>query len=217
MGAYGVALALYHRDRTGEGQHINTSLAYTGVSLQTQFMTDYKGHLWDETSGQTMLGDGPLHRAYKANDGWLFLGARYQDIVQLCENARIANIASLEGDELAEALEAVIATGTVDEWVAKLVAAGAGAHRVIDNPRELMLDPWVVEHGLSVTREHMDRGPVTTTGPAARLSRTTLIPGRPAPTPGSDAREILEEIGLGNNYKTLVDDGIIRVEGVAAG
>ncbi len=217
MGAYGVALALYHRDRTGEGQHINTSLAYTGVSLQTQFMTDYKGHLWDETSGQTMLGDGPLHRAYKANDGWLFLGARYQDIEQLCENARIANIASLEGDELAEALEAVIATGTVDEWVAKLVAAGAGAHRVIDNPRELMVDPWVVEHGLSVTREHMDRGPVTTTGPAARLSRTTLIPGRPAPTPGSDAREILEEIGLGNNYKTLVDDGIIRVEGVAAG
>lgn len=29
MGAYGVALALLHRQRTGEGQHIDSALAYT--------------------------------------------------------------------------------------------------------------------------------------------------------------------------------------------
>ncbi len=32
MGAYGVALALLHRNRTGEGQHIDSALAYTGVA-----------------------------------------------------------------------------------------------------------------------------------------------------------------------------------------
>ena len=217
MGAYGVALALLHRARTGEGQHIDSALAYTGVSLQTQFITDYEGHVWDEARGQDALGDGPLHRAYEASDGWLFLGARREDLERLETSAGLEGIASLEGDALAGALETAIGSGTVEEWVAKLVAASAGAHRVVELARELMEDPWVIEHGLSLTREHMERGPVTTTGPAARLSRTPLVPGRPAPTPGSDGREILDEVGLGDRYDALVEAGVVRVEGVAAG
>ncbi len=217
MGAYGVALALLHRNRTGEGQHIDSALAYTGVSLQTQFITDYEGHEWTEARGQNALGDGPLHRAYEASDGWLFLGARPDDLERLETSAALEGIAALEGDALERALETAIATGTVEEWVARLVAAGAGAHRVVEEPRQLMLDPWVIEHGLSVTREHMERGPVTTTGPAARLSRTPLVPGRSAPTPGSDAAEILGEIGLGDRLETLVSSGVVRTEGVAAG
>ncbi len=217
MGAYGVALALLHRNRTGEGQHIDGSLAYTAVALQSQFLIGHEGHVWDEARGQDSVGDGPMHRAYEASDGWLFLGARRADLERLEIAAGIEGIGTLEGDALASALEAAIATGTVDEWVAKLVAAGAGAHRVVETVRELMEDPWVVAHGLSVTREHMDRGMVTTTGPAARLSRTPLVPGRPAPTPGSDAREILEEIGLGDRFDELVSSGAVRTEGVAAG
>jgi len=217
MGAYGVALALLHRNRTGEGQLIDSSLAYTAVSLQSQFLVGHEGNTWDEPRGQDALGDGPLHRAYRASDGWLFLGARPEDIERLETSAALEGIASLEGDALAGALETAIATGTADEWVSKLVAAGAGAHRAVQEARELMLDPWVVDHGLSVTRDHMDRGPVTTTGPAARLSRTPLVPGRPAPTPGSDAAEILEEVGLGERLDELVSSGAVRTEGVAAG
>jgi crotonobetainyl-CoA:carnitine CoA-transferase CaiB-like acyl-CoA transferase len=217
MGAYGVALALLHRNRTGEGQLIDGSLAYTAVALQSQFLLGYEGKTWDEPRGQDSLGDGPLHRAYRASDGWLFLGARQADIERLETMAGLEGLASLEGDELASALEVAIGGGTVDEWVAKLVAAGAGAQRAVQDVRELMLDPWVVEHGLSVTREHMDRGPVTTTGPAARLSRTPLVPGRPAPTPGSDAAEILAEVGLEGRLAELVASGVVRTEGVAAG
>ncbi len=173
--------------------------------------------MWDEACGQDALGDGPLHRAYKASDGWLFLGARRDDLERLETSAGLEGIAGMEDDALANALETAIASGSVADWVTKLIAAGAGAHRVVEEPRELMVDPWVVEHGLSLTREHMDRGPVTTTGPAARLSRTPLVPGRPAPTPGSDTREILEEIGLGDRYDALVEAGVVRIEGVAAG
>ncbi len=31
------------------------------------------------------LGTGPLHRAYQANDGWFFLGARESDLQRICE------------------------------------------------------------------------------------------------------------------------------------
>lgn len=217
MGAYGVALALLHRNRTGEGQLIDSSLAYTAVSLQAPFLIGHEGKTWDEARGQDALGDGPLHRAYQARDGWIFLGARPADIERLETVAGLEGIGSLEGDALASAFETAIANGPADEWVTKLVAAGAGAHRLVRDARDLMLDPWVVEHGLSVTREHMERGPVTTTGPAARLSRTPLVPGRPAPTPGSDAAEILGEVGLGDQLESLVSSGAVRTEGVAAG
>jgi crotonobetainyl-CoA:carnitine CoA-transferase CaiB-like acyl-CoA transferase len=43
MGAYAVALALLHRHRTGEGQHVDTALAYTAMIHQTPFMQIYDG------------------------------------------------------------------------------------------------------------------------------------------------------------------------------
>ena len=83
MGAYAVALALLHRQRTGEGQHVDSALAYTAMTLQSPFMQLYAGKRWDEPRGQETLGSGPLHRAYQARDGWFFLGARAGDVPRL--------------------------------------------------------------------------------------------------------------------------------------
>ena len=217
MGAYGVALALWHRDRSGQGQHIDGSLAYTAVALQSRYLIGHPGHSWDEPRGQGALGDGPLQRAYQASDGWLFLGAGRASRARLAELPGLRGSASLEGDELADCLARAIAGGTTGEWVGRLLGAGAGAHQVVESVGDLMADPWVRSHGLSITREHQDRGPVTTTGPAARLSRTPLVPGRPAPTPGSDGQEILEEIGLGERFPELLEAGVVRTSGVESG
>ena len=59
MGAYSVALALLHRQRTGEGQHVDSALAYTAMTLQSPFMQMYEGKHWDEPRGQETLGSGP--------------------------------------------------------------------------------------------------------------------------------------------------------------
>ena len=217
MGAYAVALALLHRQRTGQGQHVDAALAYTAMTLQSPFMQRYDAKTWDETSGQDALGDGPLHRAYQASDGWLFVGALETDIHRFNGVPGLDGIESLEGDELAASLEERFQGQTVATWVGQLNAAGIGAHKVVEHPGELMVDPWVVDHGLSITREHQEIGLVTACGPAPRLSRTPVKPGRPAPKPGSDAREILEEAGLGHRFDSLVDQGIVLLDGVAAG
>ncbi|GIS82485.1 MAG: hypothetical protein CM1200mP15_11170 [Dehalococcoidia bacterium] len=52
MGAYGVALALLHRQRTGQGQHIDAALAYTAMTLQSPFMQIYEGKKWDEPTAK---------------------------------------------------------------------------------------------------------------------------------------------------------------------
>jgi crotonobetainyl-CoA:carnitine CoA-transferase CaiB-like acyl-CoA transferase len=91
----------------------------------------------------------------------------------------------------------------IDDWVARLTAAGAGAHRVLADTAELMSDPWIVEHGLSLTREHDRIGLVTTTGPAPRLSRTPVTAGRPAPPVGGDALHVLRELGIEDRLSSL--------------
>jgi crotonobetainyl-CoA:carnitine CoA-transferase CaiB-like acyl-CoA transferase len=217
MGAYAVALALLHRQRTGEGQHVDSALAYTAMTLQSPFMQLYEGKRWDEPRGQDALGSGPLHRAYQARDGWFFLGARASDLPRLAALDGLAEIASLDGAALERMLEKHFLTQTVDYWVSRCIAAGLGAHRCILDLPELMHDPWVVEHQLSATREHDDIGLVTTCGPAPRLSRTPVHIGKPAPKPGSDAYSILAEIGMGDRLESLIARGVVRVDGVLAG
>ena len=218
MGAYAVALALLHRQRTGEGQHVDTALAYTAMMHQSAFMQVYEGKRWDEPSGQNQLGSAPLHRAYQARDGWLFIGARPDEVPRLAAVEGLSGITSLRGEALEQALAQHFASDTVEAWVARLTRAGIGAHRHVGDLGKLMADPWVTAHELSLTREHDEMGLVTTCGPAPRLSRTPIRVGQPAPKPGSDAYEILGEIGLSEReIEVLIDTGVVRVEGVTAG
>lgn len=208
MGAYGVALALLHRQRTGEGQHVDTALAYTATMLQSLYLHDHAGKAWDEPRGQDALGNGTLNRTYEASDGWFFLACREGEL------RRLPEFRDLPGLGLEGALEVAFKAAPVAEWVARLIEAGAGAHAIIEDVSVLRDDPWVRAHGLAITREHDGVGPLTTNGPSQRLSRTPPVPGRPAPRPGSDADSILAEVGMAGEMERLIRDGVVVVEGV---
>ncbi len=214
MAAYGVALALLHRQRTGEGQSLDSALAYTTMTMQSLFMQSYQGKVWDEPRGRHALGDGPLQRCYQAQGGWFFLGARKSDLPRISGIDGLGGIQDLRGQALADALQERFHAKPVQVWVDLLNAAGAGAHAVIADFAELMVDPWAVAHGLSLTRDHEGIGLITTCGPAFRLSRTPVRPGRQAPRPGSNAREILEEHGLGAEYQRLVNVGAVATKSI---
>jgi crotonobetainyl-CoA:carnitine CoA-transferase CaiB-like acyl-CoA transferase len=214
MACYAVALALLHRRRTGEGQFVDSALAYTATMLQSALLQDYEGKRWDEPHGQEALGSGPLDRMYQASDGWLFLAARAGELVRC---AALADFAGSSGADLERALEARMLSRSVAAWVDALTAAGIGAHRVVPSLPELMTDPLTQARGLAVTRDHEGFGPITTTAPGMRLSRTPVTPGRPAARPGSDAASVLAEIGMAGELERLVRERVIAVDGVKAG
>jgi crotonobetainyl-CoA:carnitine CoA-transferase CaiB-like acyl-CoA transferase len=217
MGAYATALALLHRQRTGQGQHVDAALAYTAMTLQSAYNNLFDGKTWDEAHGQDAVGDGPLHRAYKASDGWFFLGADEADLDRLSGVEGLSGIAALRGEALAHSLEERFQSQTVDAWVHRLTGLDIGAHRVVTDVDELMNDPWVIDHGLSLIRPHDDIGMVTTCGPAPRLSRTPITTGWAAPKPGKHAQEILGEVGMGDRFDRLLEQDIVLMDGVAAG
>lgn len=215
MGAYAVSLALLHRQRTGEGQHVKAALAYTACTLQSPFFQDYDGKIWDEPRGQDALGWNPLQRLYRASDGWLFLGATADMLPDLVGIDGLAGIDGLDGDALIAALDELIARRPAEEWTELFTAIGAGAQPV-RSVRALMDDPWVQKQGLSLTRQHEDFGLVTTTGPAPRLSRSAVEPGAPASKPGADALDVLKAHGLSAEYERLLASGALVIDGVIA-
>ncbi len=214
MACYGVALALLHRRRTGEGQFVDSALAYTATMLQSALLQDYPGKQWNEPHGQEATGSGPLNRFYQASDGWLFLAARAGELGHCAE---LADLAGRSDADLERELEARLRSRSVAAWVDVLTNAGIGAHRVVPSLVELMTDPLVQARGLAITRDHEGFGPITTTAPGVKLSRTPVTVGRAAPKPGSDAASVLAEIGMSGELERLIRERVITVEGVKAG
>jgi crotonobetainyl-CoA:carnitine CoA-transferase CaiB-like acyl-CoA transferase len=212
--ALGIALALLHRQRTGQGQYVNCALIYSGTLLQSNLLQDYAGKQWNDPGGLDSRGRGPLYRAYQASDGWLFVAAREDDLSRC---PVLADAARLRGELLERTLEARFRERTVAAWETLLRRAGIAAHRVVLDFASVMQEPAAIEQGLSLTRHHPGQGLVTTNGPGLRLSRTPLTPGRPTPMPGSDAASILAEIGMAQDLDRLVQEGVLVTQGVEPG
>ena len=70
--ALAVLMALYWRERTGEGQLVDTSIVNGGVHLNTDAWIGPDGS-WSERprTDSRQTGFGPLYRLYQTSDGWI--------------------------------------------------------------------------------------------------------------------------------------------------
>ena len=80
LGCQAVLAALFARERTGQGQRVETSLLQAGLALQSGSIVDYPGR------GEPVYRDTPTYRLYQASDGeWFFLACGNQSFwVKLC-------------------------------------------------------------------------------------------------------------------------------------
>jgi crotonobetainyl-CoA:carnitine CoA-transferase CaiB-like acyl-CoA transferase len=214
-GSFGVALALYHRNKAtahgavARGQHVDAALVYTASMLQSPVLCSYPGKVWDERRGQSALGSGPLHRNYRAADGWFFLAAREWQVAELEKVEGLLGISRQELETLEPFLEARLRAAGVAEWSRRLAAVDVGVHRTLRIP-EVMAEPYARLKNLYLERPHPDGGSVATIGPIPRLSQTPLQAGRPL-RPSLDAKDILSELGYGDKIDRLTADGVVVI------
>lgn len=223
LGAFGVLLALYHRDvRDGTGQVIDLSL--------TEGLFGILGPL---AAAHHALGVAPgpmgsripytgLRNTYRAADGgWIGISGtgharalRVFDAIgrpELREDPRFAtNEARIEhADALDDLIQAWVGARTRDEALAAMEEAGAAAAPVLD-VAEALADPQVLARETFLRVPDPDLDEVTLPAPQPRLSGT---PGRirhPGLPLGAATDQVLAELGFPEEDLTrLRGDGII--------
>lgn len=197
----GVLSALQARQKTGEGQWVETSLLEATVSLGVYEAASYFANgQRPEKLGQGHRGSAP-YQVFQTRDGWLTIGAAQQNFfVKLCAmigkpelatdprfkaNAlRVKNNAAI----VAILQEAVIQR-TSAEWMAALEAEGIPAGPVMYHD-EVFTDPQVLARGMVAEVEHAKAGRQKTLGVPIKMSATPGGVRRPAPALGQHDDEI---------------------------
>ena len=191
--AFGLSLALLHHARTGQGQQVHSALGYTATLHQSlRFAQLAKAH-HDPSAFANTLGMHALYRLYQARDQWFFFALERASLPHLKQILDLPFLGTLSDADQQDLLAHTFGEQALDYWINTLRACDPAIHRLVA-VQELMSDPWVVGHGLSLTREHKNIGMVRTVGPVARLSRTPLVAGPPATIPGSDQAAVIQAL-----------------------
>ncbi len=210
MAGLAATLGLYHRARTGEGQHVWTSLAQTGTFHQATLLIDHPAAVWDEPAGREALGSSELQRFYRGADAWFFVGA------STVQRSQLASAVGVDASFDAPALEAAFAARPAADWVSELIARGIGAQQVVRLP-ELLDEPEVAGTGLSVRQLSVEVGEVVLPGPAVHVDGRRLAAAHVASAPGTDARDVLAELGREAELRELEARWVVQSEPLISG
>jgi formyl-CoA transferase len=204
-GALGALAALRHRDRTGEGQHVDVSLLDALLFQSTGYLTlGAMGAPLPRMGNQFRIA-APAN-AYRCGDGRIVAGAlldaQWRRLAALLGRPELADDpdyatapARIARRETVNALvTAWAAERGVAEAVAALTAAGVPAAPV-RSYAEAARDRVVQARGMLQPTVQPDGTVVPVTGPAAKLSRTPIRVRSAAPALGADDDEILAELG----------------------
>jgi formyl-CoA transferase len=222
FGAYGILCALEHRERTGEGQLVDTSLLEAALALTVWEATEY----WVTGRAPGPLGSGHRlaapYQALRASDGWLTVGANNDRLfAALCEaidrpdlaaDPRFADAGARlrHRHALVAEIERTTAKETRAHWLGRLDRAGVPSGPINTYP-EALADPHALARGMVVDLVHPGAGPIKALGVPVKLSATPGAVDRPAPLLGQDDAAVLADLGYSAaEQRTLKDNGVIR-------
>ncbi len=202
--AASVGMALYHRERTGQGQALHVPMLDTTLAF---FMPE---HLW----GHTLAGSGeglgytrlltPHRRPYPTADGHLCLiavtdaqWARLLPVLERPELAQDPRFATMRGraenvDAVYGVLAAELRRRSTGDWLQRLAAADI-PHGPANSLEDLLDDPYLA--GFFRPAAHPTEGDTITLAPPVAYSASPVEIRRLAPALGEHTAELLAEVG----------------------
>jgi crotonobetainyl-CoA:carnitine CoA-transferase CaiB-like acyl-CoA transferase len=202
-----IGMALFHRERTGQGQEIHLPMMETILSFTLA------EHMWHGTFGEPEKGLGyprmltPHRRPYPTKDGYISViahsDAQWRKLFEamgvpaLIDDPRFSSLQARSAN--IDAAYATLMEGmkqrTTAEWLAEL--------RPVDIPcgncnslGDLFAYPYLIETGYFEAHVHPIDGEVVIPAIPARFSRTPPNIHRPWPQLGQHTNEILIEAGF---------------------
>jgi len=206
-GAVAILAALWHRQRTGEGQYIDQSQWESAIAVLPEgIMAQVMNGEQPERMGNRSLTMAP-HGTFRTagEDDWVSIACDsdeefaalcgVMDRPKLANDQRFATAGARKANE--EALETEITAWTSgrDRWevTRQLQAAGVAAFPSMTSA-DLVNDPHLRERDIFVELEHPEVGVRTHVGIPWKLSATPCAVERPAPLLGQHTDEVLREV-----------------------
>ncbi len=200
----GILAALQARQKTGQGQWVETSLLEATVSLGVYEAANYfaNGKRPDKL-GQAHRGSSP-YQVFQTADGWLTIGGAQQNFFrrlcaligkpELADDPRFRSNADRvkNNDLIADLLQEEVCKRTTARWMAELEAEGIPAGPVLHHD-EVFADPQVLARGMVAEVDHAKAGRQKTLGVPLKLSATPGGVRRAAPTLGQHDGEIVRK------------------------
>jgi crotonobetainyl-CoA:carnitine CoA-transferase CaiB-like acyl-CoA transferase len=204
--AYAVQVALYHRQRTGVGQLIDTSL----LDGQLAMMTYQAGRYF--ATGEAPGSSGNQHPTivpygvYRASDAYFNLAVGTEDLWRrFCAVLKLEDLRAdprfatnrdrlAHREELNALIEPLFAARTIGEIQALMDRASVPCGAVRDL-HAAFSDPQVDALGLIAALDHPTAGPIKVVGPPYRFSETPPAVRLPPPLLGQHTDEVLRELG----------------------
>jgi len=206
-GAFAVLAALYHRERTGEGQQVHVNLLDSAIAAQSEQAV----HFLNTQAGEPVRGSAmhanpyvpPPYGFYATKDGHIALSSGRQ----IADLSRILGIDDLTADprfdtywhrdanrlDMEQIIEDALQVKTTAEWMARMEADDMFAAPV-NTFAQAFADPQVAHNQMIVTIDS-PIGPLKLVGPAFKLTKTPAVIKTPPPLHGQHTDEILNTLG----------------------
>lgn len=197
----GVLSALYHRERTGEGQKIETSLLQAVLSIHAHYFIETL-----DCEEEGAVGIYP-YRLFETEDDRIFIAAGTDKFWRmLCEVLGVPELGTdprydqngkrtVRATELTALLQPIFKQKTTAEWERLLVEKGVPCG-ALNSYFDFLNDPQVTAMEMNPVLAHPIIGAMRVPGIPVHFEHTPGAIQRPAPLLGQHTEEILSELGF---------------------
>lgn len=219
---YAVMAALFHRERTGEGQEVEVPMFESLAAFNlVEHLAGASFEPHEDVMGYVRLMS-PSRKPYATKDGYIavlpYTTRHWRAFFSLAgrpemlEDHRV-NDAVARGraiSELYEIVETIMPERNTGEWLELLTQADIPVAPV-NSLEDLLEDPHLRETGFFVEYDHPGEGRMRTTAPPTRFSQSPAGLHRHPPRLGEHSREVLAEAGYdAAQIADLIERGICR-------
>jgi formyl-CoA transferase len=200
-----IIAALFHRERTGEGQHLDLALLDVQVAMTANMASNYLH------SGVAPKRWGNAHpnlvpyQTFKASDGWIIVAVgndgQFRRFVELGGEPGLADDPRFlrmqdrirNRDALVPLLADMVSRRTQQAWIDGMESAGVPCGPINDL-RQVFENPQVQERGMRIEIERPDAGPIPLVANPVKASRTPPAYRLPPPRLGEHTDNVLASV-----------------------